>query len=293
MKKFEGTGVALITPFTKNKEVDFKAFEKLLVYVTQKKGVDYLVLMGTTGESATLTKEEKKKLMDFAVKFNKGKKSLVLGLGGNNTEELIKMANETDFKGFDAILSVTPYYNKPSQRGIIEHYKALAAAFPLPIILYNVPGRTSVNMTAETTLALSKVKNIIGIKEASGNLEQCLKIAANKPKDFLLLSGEDLLTPSMIAFGAEGVISVLANLYPVEFSEMVRFGMKYDFVKAQKLLFDFDKINHLMYSEGNPVGVKAGLNIMGVCKPHVRLPLAEASAELTETLKKAMKGLFK
>lgn len=292
MKKFTGTGVALVTPFTNKLEVDYKAFEKLLIYVTQKKGVDYLVLMGTTGESATLSKEEKKKLMDFTVKFNKGKKPLVLGLGGNNTAELIKTAQETDFSGFDAILSVTPYYNKPNQNGLFEHYKALADAFPLPIILYNVPGRTSVNMTAETTLKLAGLKNIIGIKEASGNLEQCIKIAANKPKNFLLLSGEDMLTPSMIAFGAEGVISVLANSHPVEFSEMVRFSLNFDFVKAQKLLFKFDKINHLMYTEGNPVGVKSALNTIGICKTHVRLPLVEASTELNEQMKKALKNLF-
>lgn len=291
MKQLKGTGVALVTPFKKNLQVDFDAFEKLINHVSQKKGVDYMVLLGTTGESATLTKDEKKQLIKFLVAKNKSRLPLVIGIGGNNTQEILANFKEYDLKGFDAILSVTPYYNKPTQEGLYQHYVTLAKHAPLPIILYNVPGRTAVNMTAETTLRLAKVKNIIAIKEASGNLEQCLRIAANKPKDFMLLSGEDILTPSMIAFGAEGVISVLANAFPVQFSEMIRFSMQNKFEKAAEILYKFDKINPLMYTEGNPAGVKSALAQMKIGSPYVRQPLVPATKELEKKIKDAMKAL--
>jgi 4-hydroxy-tetrahydrodipicolinate synthase len=213
---------------------------------------------------------------------------LVYGLGGNNTHEVTETIASTDLEGIAAVLSVSPYYNKPSQQGIYQHYVQVANACPVPVILYNVPGRTGSNMSAETTLRLAAHDNIIGIKEASGNLEQCMSIAKHKPADFLLISGDDLLTLPMITFGAVGVISVLANAFPKKFSHMVRLGLEYKFDQASKLLHDFVDINPLMYEEGNPVGVKVLLERFGVCTPAVRLPLVEASAGLKDRIVKQL-----
>jgi 4-hydroxy-tetrahydrodipicolinate synthase len=284
-ERLKGTGVALVTPFTKDLAVDYNGLKKLLDFVLDG-GVDYLVINGTTAESVTTSAEEKKQILQTIKEHVNGRVPLVYGLGGNNTQELLNSFATTDLNGVDAILSVSPYYNKPSQQGIYQHYVAIADASPVPVILYNVPGRTGSNVTSETTLKLAAHPNIVAIKEASGNLEQCMAIAKHKPADFLLISGDDVLTLPMISIGAVGVISVLANAFPEKFSTMIRHGLNYDFAKASELLYDFVDINPLMYEEGNPVGVKALLERFGVCEPAVRMPLVEASAGLRDRLYK-------
>lgn len=286
MEKFRGVGVALVTPFNDDKSVDFKGLENLVNH-TINIGVDYLVVLGTTGESATCTLEEKQQILAKVIEVNAGRKPIVFGIGGNNTLEVCNTFEKFDLKGVDAILSASPYYNKPTQEGIFQHYYAIADNSPLPIILYNVPGRTASNITAETTLRLAQHKNIIAIKEASGDLEQCMKIAKDKPSDFMLISGDDLLTTSMISFGADGVISVLANAYE-KFPNLVHKALDNDFKSASSLLFDLLEINNLMYTEANPVGIKAGLEILGVCGREVRLPLLKASKNLMSQLKGLM-----
>lgn len=285
MKKFFGTGVALITPFTSTGSVDYKSLKKVLQHTG--KGVDYYVVMGTTGESATLSHEEKKAVLQFVIDNNPKKLPVVYGIGGNNTREVVETIKSTNFEGVDALLSVSPYYNKPSQEGIYQHFKAVADASPVPVILYNVPGRTASNITAETTLRLAVHKNIFAIKEASGNIEQCMKIAKAMPKDFLLISGDDLLTVPLYSIGAKGVISVLANAYPVVFQKMKEFSFAGDFAKASKEQFKILEINGPMYEEGNPVGVKQLMADMGLCGNHVRLPLVEASEGLKKKIRLA------
>lgn len=283
MKKLYGTGVALVTPFDESGSIDFASLKKVLVHTA--KGVDYFVVMGTTGESATLTKEEKKKVLAFVQKNNPRKLPVVYGIGGNNTASVIEEIRQTDLSHVDAILSVSPYYNKPSQEGIFRHFTVVADHSPVPVILYNVPGRTASNLTPDTILRLARNKKIIGVKEASGSLEQCMKIAKEKPAGFMLLSGDDLLTLPIYAIGGVGVISVLANAFPVVFRKMKEHAVAGDYAKAQTELFKLVDINGPMYEEGNPVGVKQLLHIMGVCGPHVRLPLAEASERLAARIK--------
>ncbi|NOT73628.1 MAG: 4-hydroxy-tetrahydrodipicolinate synthase [Cyclobacteriaceae bacterium] len=285
MKKLHGTGVALVTPFDKDGSIDFPALKNVLAHTA--KGVDYYVVMGSTGEAATISKEEKKQVLSFVIKNNVKKLPIVYGIGGNNTAAVIDDIHETDLSQVTAILSVSPFYNKPTQEGIFQHFTAVADASTLPIILYNVPGRTASNISAETTLRLARHKNIIGVKEASGNLEQCMKIAKDKPEAFLLISGDDMLTLPMYAFGAEGVISVLANALPVEFKRLKEFASKNDYSKAQKELFKLVDINPLMYEEGNPVGVKQLMTEMGICRPFVRLPLLKASEKLSSKIRSA------
>lgn len=282
-----GTGVALVTPFTKALAVDYEALHKLLDFVLEG-GVNYLVINGTTAESVTTSTEEKATILQFVKEQVNGRVPLVYGLGGNNTQHLLETLTTTDWDGIAAILSVSPYYNKPSQQGIYQHFVHVADASPVPVLLYNVPGRTGSNMTADTTLKLATHPNIIGIKEASGNLEQCLVIAKHKPKDFMLISGDDLLTVPMISFGAEGIISVLANAFPGKFSNMVQLALEGKFRESSELLLDFVDLNPLMYEEGNPVGVKAVLQRFGVCDSAVRLPLLEASAGLKDRLFKLL-----
>jgi 4-hydroxy-tetrahydrodipicolinate synthase len=282
MKKLHGTGVALVTPFDENLKVDYKALKKLLKQTA--KGVDYYVVMGTTGESATLNSEEKKAVLKFVIENNESKLPIVYGIGGNNTDEVCSLLKAADLKGVDAILSVSPYYNKPSQEGIYQHFLKVADMSPLPIILYNVPGRTSSNLTAETTLRLAAHKNIIGIKEASGNIEQCMKIVRNMPKDFLLISGDDMLTVPLYALGGKGVISVLANAYPTIFKKMKDFSFEGNFAKANQEQFKLLDINGPMYEESNPVGLKALLAEIGICSNAVRLPLVPASDSLTKRI---------
>jgi 4-hydroxy-tetrahydrodipicolinate synthase len=287
MDKLKGTGVALITPFTPDYQIDYAALAKLVQFNIAG-GVDYLVVNGTTAESATTTQEEKDEILNFIRKQVDGAVPIVYGLGGNNTGQLLECIRQTDFTGITAILSVSPAYNKPSQQGIYQHFTVLADSCPVPVILYNVPGRTASNMSAETTLRLAKHVNIIGIKEASGNLEQAMQIAKYKPAGFMLISGDDLLTLPMLTFGAEGVISVLANAFPEKFSTLVRLGLDNNFAEATKLLFEILDLNPLMYEESNPVGIKAVLELFGICSATVRLPLMEASPALKDKLQKLL-----
>ncbi|MFM2250812.1 MAG: hypothetical protein RLZZ358_1739 [Bacteroidota bacterium] len=283
MNAFKGTGVALVTPFLEDQQVDFPSLERLINQVIAG-GVDYLVALGTTGESATLTSSEKAKVLKACVEYNKGRVPLMLGLGGNATQKLIDEIEQTDFYGVAGILSVSPYYNKPTQEGIIAHYRALADASPVPLVLYNIPGRTMSNMTAATTLALSHHPNIVGIKEASGNLEQCMQIAASMPKDFLLLSGDDLLTKPIQSIGGTGVISVLANAIPATFKTLT----EGEGVSSLQAAYSILKLNGLMYEEGNPVGIKNLLLHQGVIQTdQVRLPLLRASQGLSEKIRLA------
>ncbi len=291
--KFRGTGVAIVTPFYKDNTIDFKSLGKLIDHVING-GVEYIVALGTTGESVTLTKEEKRTIVAHAIETIDNRVPLVLGLGGNNTQEILNTLNHpSDFNHISAILSVSPYYNKPNQRGIYQHYKAISETSPVPVILYNVPGRTNSNITAETTLKLAHdFKNIIGIKEASGNLEQCMKIIKNKPKDFLVISGDDMLTLPMIASGAEGVISVTANAFPKDFSEMTRQILAGNVKEAQKLHYKLTDIIEQLFADGNPAGIKAALELLNITPANLRLPLVKvnkatqnALAELIDTYK--------
>lgn len=284
MNKLHGTGVALVTPFTSTGAVDRTAWERLLDF-TIGGGAEYLVINGTTGESPTTTPSEKADLLTIARQHVAGRVPLVYGIGGNDTVAVEHLLRSFDPTGITAILSASPAYNKPSQAGILAHYQRLGEASPLPLILYNVPGRTGSNLTADTVLRLAQHPNIIGIKEASGNVEQCLAILAGKPTDFLFLSGDDMLTVPLIACGSQGIISVLANAFPQKFSDMTRAALAGDFVRAQQLLFGLVPLNPLMYEEGNPVGVKAALALQGVCEPAVRLPLVPASESLTARIK--------
>jgi 4-hydroxy-tetrahydrodipicolinate synthase len=273
--KFKGTGVALVTPFHKQGVIDFGSLETLIEY-TIKGGVNYLVVLGTTAEAATLSKEEKRAVKEFVVEIVNKRVPLMVGVGGYNTQEVINNLKTCIYEGFDAILSVTPYYNKPQQRGLYLHYKNIAAASPLPIILYNVPGRTSVNMRAETTLQLAgEFSNIIGIKEASGNMEQIMDIIRRKPKDFLVISGDDLLALPLINMGADGVISVVANAYPKEFSDMVSYGLKGELKKAREIHYRISDIIKALFIDGNPSGIKAALEIKGILSNNLRLPLVK------------------
>lgn len=289
---FTGTGVALVTPFTETLAIDYDALARVLTHVSQG-GVDYLVVMGTTGESITVSWDEKKHVLAFVKRHNPRHLPIVYGLGGNCTSEIITQLHETDFTGVHAILSVSPYYNKPSQRGIYEHYVALANASPVPVILYNVPGRTASNITAATTLRLAQHPNIIGVKEASGNLVQCMEIAAAKPADFLLISGDDLLTLPMISFGAVGAISVLANAFPQPFTRMVNDALAGNKTSAIQHLFSLLPMNPLMYEEGNPVGLKQAMALLGICQNVVRLPMTAASEALTARIQAAMEEMKK
>lgn len=289
-KQLTGTGVAIVTPFTKTGSVDFAGLSKLINHLI-KGNVEYLVVLGTTGETATLSKEEKQQIIAHVVKETRKRVPLVLGIGGNNTKEVIDTIKQTDLIDFVAILSVSPYYNKPSQRGIYEHYKSIAKSTAKPIILYNVPGRTGSNITAETTLKLAHdFKNIVAIKEASGNIEQCMAIFNNKPKDFILISGDDNQTLPLLACGAIGVISVLANAYPASFSNMVRVALKGDFDTARKLHYQTFEITNQLFADGNPGGIKIALELLNICKSTLRLPLVEPKKEVIGELKKLIKG---
>lgn len=282
MIDFSGTGVALVTPMTHDGKVDTKGLRTLVNHVV--KGVDYVVALGTTGEVATLDSDEKANVIEVVKTELAGRVPLVVGHGGNDTGKLISQMKQMDWDGVDAVLSVSPYYNKPSQAGIVAHFSAFADACPRPVLLYNVPGRTSSNLTAATTLTLAQHPNIIGTKEASGNVEQCMAIAAGMPSDFYLISGDDLLTPSLIAIGASGVISVLANAWPVEFSKMVKKCLNGHFHEAAGYWKKWIDLNPLLYEEGNPVGIKLVLEQMGLCEASVKLPLIKGSEGLKQRI---------
>ncbi|MFN8438689.1 MAG: 4-hydroxy-tetrahydrodipicolinate synthase [Cytophagales bacterium] len=278
-----GTGVALITPFNNDGSIDFDSLKNLIAHVSDN-GCEYLVVMGTTGETATVSKQEKKEILEFVKKNNSKNLPIVYGIGGNNTSEVLEEIKSSNLEGVVAILSVTPYYNKPTQEGLFLHYTVLADQSPLPVILYNVPGRTGINMQAKTVARLSVHKNIIGVKEASGDLVQCMEIKALCPPDFMLIAGDDLLAVPMAAIGGEGSIAVLANIFPKQFSEMIRCSINGEFKKAQQILFGFTGLNPLLYTEGNPVGAKAALSLQGIIKNNVRLPLAKASDSLMQAI---------
>ena len=284
---FIGTGVALITPFEASGAVDFSALGRLMSHIMEG-AVNYWVVMGTTGESATLSKEEKQAVLAFVQEHNTKRLPVVYGVGGNNTAAVVAELNSLDYRGIDGILTVCPYYNRPSQRGIIAHYKAVADAAKKPIIMYNIPGRTGVNMTVETTVELSKHPNIVGVKEASGDVVQVVDIKRQVSPDFLITVGDDLLAVPMIAVGAEGSICVLGNLYPKEFTSMIDAALKGDFKTANTHLAKFADLNPHLYAEGNPVGAKVVLETLDICTANVRLPLAEASDELKATIKGKM-----
>lgn len=284
MKKLYGTGVALVTPFTESLEVDYKSLKKILAHTA--KGVDYYVVLGTTGEAATLSDEEKEQVLEFIKANNPKGLPIVYGIGGNNTQHILDTIDDTDFVGVEAILSVSPYYSKPSQEGIYQHFKVIADASPVPVLLYNIPGRTSSNMTAETTIRLAAHKNIIGTKEASGNLEQCMKIVSTASKDFLVVSGDDMITVPLYSIGGKGVISVLANAFPQLFRKMKEHAFAGNFSKASAEQFKILDINGPMYEEANPVGVKFVMSLMGLCQPYVRLPLVPASFGLQKKIEK-------
>ena len=288
--KFKGIGVALVTPFDRNLKVDYPALGRLLDY-TASNGVDYYVVSGTTGESVTTTREEKAEILNFVKNNNPANLPIVYGHGGNNTMQLKEDLKKIDLEGVDALLSVSPYYNKPSQAGLISHFNSLADASPVPIILYNVPGRTASNIEADTTVELSRHNNIIGIKEASGKLEQCALIASNADPEFLLISGEDVLTPPIVSIGGIGVISVLANGIPKLFTQMVNHCLNADLQASQKLFYQILELNPLMYSESNPVGIKQVLKDFEICGNEVRPPLVSASAKLHEQIQTALRGL--
>lgn len=288
MKALKGTGVAMVTPFRQSGSVDFSALTELTEHLI-KGNVDYLVVMGTTGESATLTSDERSAVLSCVMEANNGRLPIVLGVGGNNTAAICNQLTELDTDGISAILSVSPYYNKPTQKGIYEHYKAVAGATRLPIILYNVPGRTSSNIQAETTLRLAQdFSNIVAVKEASGDLDQIMSIIKDRPRKFLVISGDDTLSLPMISAGADGVISVVANAYPKQYSKLIRHSLEGDFKKARKIQFQLLDLIGMLFEEGNPAGVKHVLSQLEVCGPKVRLPLAGISRSLANRLNEQM-----
>ncbi len=291
MNKFHGTGVAIITPFQTDGSIDFSALEKLIENLIAN-GVDYLISLGTTGESATLSALEKKEIWQFTAQTVAGRVPLVAGIGGNDTRATIENLKNFDKQGFDAILSVSPYYNKPTQEGIYQHYKAVAAASDLPLILYNVPGRTGSNISATTTVRLAHdVDKIIAVKEASGNFEQFNQIMRDKPANFMLISGDDPVTLPMIALGAVGVISVIGNAIPQLFSDMVRLCLEEKWEAARNLHFKLIEFTRLMFADGNPAGVKEALQFSGICQNTLRLPLVPVNPQISNLINEELQKL--
>lgn len=287
----KGMGVALITPFKEDESVDYEALARLVDYQLQN-GTDYLVVLGTTAETPTLTEEEKEQIIHLVVTKVNGRIPIVLGMGGNCTRAIVDQLKSKNFDGIDAILSVVPYYNKPSQEGIYQHYKAIAEATTLPIVLYNVPGRTGVNMTAETTLRIARdFKNVIAVKEASGNITQMDDIIKNKPANFDVISGDDGITFPLITLGAVGVISVIGNAFPREFSRMVRLALQGDYANALTIHHKFAELFKLLFVDGNPAGVKAMLNAMGMVENKLRLPLVPTRITTFEAMRKILSEL--
>lgn len=290
-RRFKGMGVALITPFKEDGSVDYPALIRMVDHLVQN-GADFLCVLGTTAETPTLTTEEKKEITRLVVEHVNGRIPIMLGCGGNNTQAIIDSLKNDDFTGIDAILSVVPYYNKPSQEGIYQHYKAIAESTDLPIVLYNVPGRTGVNMTAETTLRIARdFKNVIAIKEASGNITQMDDIIKNKPENFDVISGDDGITFPLITLGAVGVISVIGNAFPKEFSRMTRLALQGDYANALKIHHSFTELFSLLFVDGNPAGVKAMLNAMGMIENRLRLPLVPTRITTFEKMRQILQEL--
>ncbi|HSU29462.1 MAG TPA: 4-hydroxy-tetrahydrodipicolinate synthase [Chitinophagaceae bacterium] len=291
-EKFTGTGIAIVTPFMENGKIDWDSFRKLIDFWIEGQ-VEYLVVLGTTGESATVHGDEKQEVFSFVERQVRGRIPLVAGLGGNDTAEILEGFRKFNMRGYDAILSVSPYYNKPNQEGIYQHYKLLDKHTPLPIIMYNVPSRTGQNVTAETQLRIAKdCKSIFATKEASGNLEQIGQIINNKPDEFMVISGDDGITLPMISIGAEGLISVVANAFPLEYSNMVRYALKGELEQAQIIHHNFSEIIPSLFAEGSPSGIKAYLSEMGLCKNEFRLPVWKVSEKLQLKIRDLMKSLI-
>jgi len=291
MINLKGVGVALVTPFTEQKTVNFSEFEKVVNYVIDN-GVDYVVVLGTTGESVTLNKQEKQDLIKACVAVTNKRVPVVAGFGGNDTQSTISDIQSYQLDGVDGILSVSPYYNKPTQEGIYEHYKAIATNTDLPIILYNVPGRTASNIRASTTLQLAHdFKNIAGIKEASNDWMQLFWLAREKPDGFYLISGNDDLIVPQVSIGYDGVISVIANATPKLFSDMVHLALNNDYAAARKIVYQIDELITYLFEQGNPAGVKCALQHLGVCADHVRLPLVSVNQDLRDRIGKKMEML--
>jgi 4-hydroxy-tetrahydrodipicolinate synthase len=290
MKKFRGTGVAIVTPFKNDSSIDFSALGRIIDHVISG-GVNYIVAMGTTGEASTLTKDEKQAVLSFVTESIDKRVPLVAGIGGNNTQEIINCLKELDLTGVDGILSVAPYYNKPGQRGLLQHFKAIATCSPLPVIIYNVPGRTSSNISSDTTLSLAHdCDNIIGIKEASGDMAQIMRIIRGKPENFLVISGDDLFTIPIMAAGGSGVISVLANAWPAECTELVNYTLKNNYRQAREIQFRFLESIDLLFADGNPSGIKAFLSVMNLCRNNLRLPLVPVSKNIMTRIQKAVEN---
>ena len=288
---FKGLGIALITPFKTDGAVDYEALMRLLDYQLDN-GADFLCILATTGETPTLSREEKQKIKDLVVEKVRGRVPILMGCGGNNTADVVHELQTGDFRGINGILSVCPYYNKPSQEGLYQHFKAIAAATQLPVVLYNVPGRTGVNLKAETTVRLARdCQNIVAIKEASGNLEQVDEIIKNKPRDFDVISGDDSLTFPMVSCGAVGVISVIGNAIPKEFSKMIRPQMRGEYDPARKIHHRFTDLFSLLFVDGNPAGVKAMLSEMGFIQNVLRLPLVPMQIKNVQRMSEILKEL--
>ncbi|MCF2654912.1 MAG: 4-hydroxy-tetrahydrodipicolinate synthase [bacterium] len=288
---FRGLGIALITPFTENGAVDYDAMKRIVEYQLSN-GADFLCILATTGETPCLTKQEKEDIKKYIIDLVAGRIPILMGCGGNNTSAVVDELQNGDFKGIDGILSVCPYYNKPSQEGLYQHFKAISSATSLPIVLYNVPGRTGINLKAETTVRLAReCENIVAIKEASGSLEQVDEILKNKPEGFAVLSGDDSLTYPMIACGADGVISVIGNALPKEFSRMIRLEKNGEFEAAVKIHHKFTDLYSLLFVDGNPAGVKALLHEMGYIKNVLRLPLVPTRVATVQKMSQILKDL--
>ena len=287
-----GTGVALVTPFNNDKTIDYDSLTKLVNYVIDG-GINYLVVMGTTGESVVLSSSEKMAVLNHIAKVNQKRLPIVFGIGGNNTSNVVELIEQQDYTHIDALLSVCPYYNKPTQAGLVAHFSEVAKASPVPVILYNVPGRTGSWLSPESTVALAlKFENIIASKEASGHFENIMKIISEKPDDFMVISGDDSITLPLISVGVEGVISVAGNAAPGLMSQMVRSSLQCDFSEARKLHYKLQPLVELLFKEGNPAGVKAGLNSIGILKNEIRLPLVPTSKALYSAIAEQMKHMY-
>jgi 4-hydroxy-tetrahydrodipicolinate synthase len=291
MKKFKGTGVAIVTPFKNDSSIDFSALGRVINHVI-KGGVNYIVALGTTGESVTLTKDEKQAVISYVIETVDGRVPLIAGIGGNNTQEVINSIRQSDLTGIDALLSVAPYYNKPTQRGIFQHFKSIATWSPVPVIMYNVPGRTGCNISADTCLELARsCENIAGVKEASGDLGQIMKIIKGKPENFGVISGDDMLTLPIVAVGGIGVISVLGNAFPQACSELVNHALKGNFKSAREIQFRYLEMIELLFIEGNPAGIKAILSVTDICQNYLRLPLVSVTRPTMTRIQKAVEEI--
>jgi 4-hydroxy-tetrahydrodipicolinate synthase len=293
IKKFKGTGVAIVTPFKNDTSIDFAALGRVVNHVING-GVNYIVVMGTTGESVTLTKDEKKAIISYVVEVTDNRVPLVIGIGGNSTQEVINCIRQSNLSGVDGILSVAPYYNKPNQKGLFLHFKAIATCSPVPVIIYNVPGRTCSNISADTCIELAnECENIVAIKEASGDIAQIMKIMKGKPENFSMISGDDMMTIPIIALGGSGIISVLANAFPAATSELVSNALKSNYKSARDVQLRYLEIIELLFIDGNPSGVKAMLSIMNICQNNLRLPLVPVNRTIYTRIQKVIEEVNK